>query len=109
MRPPRFPWRGNSRLRRHNPVQTPSNSFLRASMAATLRSARDFLKQRLLYLLGALMSLNDPNWGRRPGGSNQGPPDLEELWRNFNRKLEGLFGRRGGGSDEPGGRSPRRI
>jgi membrane protease subunit HflK len=46
------------------------------------------------------MSLNDPQWGRRPGG-NQGPPDLEELWRNFNRKLEGLFGRRGGG-DAPG-------
>ena len=54
------------------------------------------------------MSLNDPNWGRRPGG-NQGPPDLEELWRNFNRKLENLFGRRGtnGGSDG-GARAPRR-
>jgi membrane protease subunit HflK len=49
------------------------------------------------------MSLNDPNWGRRPGGGNQGPPDLEELWRNFNRKLEGLFGRRGGGDAQGGG------
>jgi membrane protease subunit HflK len=49
------------------------------------------------------MSLNDPNWGRRPGGGNQGPPDLEELWRNFNRKLEGLFGRRGGGDSQGGG------
>jgi membrane protease subunit HflK len=47
------------------------------------------------------MSLNDPQWGRRPSGGNQGPPDLEELWRNINRKLEGLFGRRGGGSDRP--------
>ncbi|MES2980335.1 MAG: FtsH protease activity modulator HflK [Pseudomonadota bacterium] len=26
------------------------------------------------------------------GGSNQGPPDLDELWRDFNRKLGGLFG-----------------
>jgi membrane protease subunit HflK len=26
-----------------------------------------------------------------------GPPDLDELWRDFNRKLSGLFGRKGGG------------
>ena len=25
-------------------------------------------------------------------GTNQGPPDLDELWRDFNRKLGGLFG-----------------
>jgi membrane protease subunit HflK len=52
------------------------------------------------------MSLNDPNWGRgggnRPGGGNQGPPDLDELWRNFNRKLNELFGRR----RPPGGEPP---
>jgi membrane protease subunit HflK len=60
-------------------------------------------------LFGPLLSLNDPQWGRRPGG-NQGPPDLEELWRNFNRKLEGLFGRRGGGADRPGpGGNPRSV
>ena len=50
------------------------------------------------------MSLNDPNWGRgaRGPGGNQGPPDLDELWRNFNRKLNDLFGgRRGGGGDVP--------
>ena len=71
-------------------------------MVGIFRSTRDFVRERTLRLLGALMSLNDPQWGRRPGG-NQGPPDLEELWRNFNRKLEGLFGRRGGGDgkDQP--------
>src|SRR3954469_8257434 len=53
------------------------------------------------------MSLNDPNWGRGsrgpqgPGGGNQGPPDLDELWRNFNRRLWELFGRRPRGGDEP--------
>jgi len=53
------------------------------------------------------MSLNDPNWGRGsrgpqgPGGGNQGPPDLDELWRNFNRRLAEFFGRRRGGGDEP--------
>jgi membrane protease subunit HflK len=51
------------------------------------------------------MSLNDPNWGRQGGnrgpGGNQGPPDLDELWRSFNRRLNDLFGRRGGGGDRP--------
>ncbi|MFC5300945.1 FtsH protease activity modulator HflK [Azospira restricta] len=58
------------------------------------------------------MSLNDPQWGNRGndnGGGrrpNQGPPDLEELWRDFNRKLSGLFGRKGGGSGNDGGNRP---
>jgi modulator of FtsH protease HflK len=56
------------------------------------------------------MSLNDSNWGRGsrgpdgprgPGGGNQGPPDLDELWRNFNRRLSELFGRRRGGDEPP--------
>jgi membrane protease subunit HflK len=29
-------------------------------------------------------------------GRNDGPPDLDELWRDFNRKLSGLFGGKGG-------------
>ncbi|WP_416763634.1 FtsH protease activity modulator HflK [Roseateles sp. So40a] len=29
-------------------------------------------------------------------GRNEGPPDLDELWRDFNRKLSRLFGGRGG-------------
>ncbi len=40
-------------------------------------------------------------------GRNDGPPDLDELWRDFNRKLSGLFGGRGGGSSSGGaGGSP---
>ncbi len=67
-----------------------------------------------------MFNLNDPRWGRgednknagndnRPPegggrGPNQGPPDLDELWRDFNRKLGGLFGgRRGGGGGLGGG------
>ncbi len=51
--------------------------------------------------------------GARPGsdtlvynnGRNDGPPDLDELWRDFNRKLSGLFGGRGGGGGgAPNGR-----
>jgi len=40
-------------------------------------------------------------------GRNDGPPDLDELWRDFNRKLSGLFSgrgsRRGNGGGDPGG------
>jgi modulator of FtsH protease HflK len=41
-------------------------------------------------------------------GRNDGPPDLDELWRDFNRKLGGLFGGgRGGRGERPsGGGSP---
>jgi membrane protease subunit HflK len=70
-----------------------------------------------------MFNLNDPRWGRgddnrneggkgpdnnRPQGPNQGPPDLDELWRDFNRKLSGLFGgkRRGGGDFGGGGGFP---
>ncbi len=59
------------------------------------------------------MSLNDPQWGNRgdddkpnsggPRRPNQGPPDLEELWRDFNRKLNGMFGKKGGGGNNNGG------
>jgi modulator of FtsH protease HflK len=43
-----------------------------------------------------------PNQQRPQGGSNQGPPDLDELWRDFNRKLSGLFGGKGGGGGRGG-------
>lgn len=53
------------------------------------------------------MGLNDPQWGKRRG--NSGPPDLEEVMRNFNQKINELFGRRGGGDSNNGdsdGNSP---
>lgn len=40
------------------------------------------------------MSLNDPQWGRRGGGAGGGPPDLDEIWRNVNRRLSELLGRK---------------
>src|SRR5512139_3927633 len=45
------------------------------------------------------MGLNDPQWGNKNSG---GPPDLEEVMRNFNRKLESLFGRSGGNAPKGG-------
>lgn len=50
------------------------------------------------------MSLNDPGWGNKQGGNKgNGPPDLDELWRDFNRRLSGLLGRKGGGGGNGGG------
>jgi membrane protease subunit HflK len=68
----------------------------------------------------ALLSLNDPGWGRsgsggqddsrppqRPGGGGgDGPPDLDELWRDFNRRLNRMFGKGGGEPPRPGAASP---
>lgn len=50
------------------------------------------------------MAWNDPDWGKRNSG---GPPDLDELWRRFNQKLNAMFGGKGGpgrGGPMPGGK-----
>jgi len=39
-------------------------------------------------------------------GRHEGPPDLDELWRDFNRKLNGLFGKQSPGSPPPRDPSP---
>jgi modulator of FtsH protease HflK len=76
-------------------------------MLANLKTFGGNIKDRSLRLLGALMSMNDPQWGRRP---NQGPPDLDEILREFNRKLNSLFGRRGGGGNgSSGGGDAKRL
>ncbi|OIR10699.1 modulator of FtsH protease HflK [mine drainage metagenome] len=49
------------------------------------------------------MGLNDPQWGNKNRG---GPPDLEEVMRKINRKIESLFGRSGGGSPKGGNDKP---
>ncbi len=47
------------------------------------------------------MAWNDPQWGNRDNRKNSGPPDLDEIWRKFNQKLNGMFGNKsGGGGDE---------
>ncbi len=82
--------------------------------ASSLFRAKPFSFNMLIT--GILMSLNDPRWGNNnqgggDRGGNQGPPDLEEVWRDVNRKLSGLFGRNkgngsGGGGGDEGGRGP---
>src|SRR5690554_6237482 len=54
-----------------------------------------------------IFNLNDPGWGRgnqNQGGSEppkrpergDGPPDLDEVWRDFNNRLGSMFGRKPG-------------
>ena len=45
---------------------------------------------------------NDPGWGNR---NNEGPPDLDEVLRQFNRKLNNLFGGGKGDSSGPDNKS----
>ena len=69
-------------------------------MATYWRSFRGFVSERFCRALIAFMSINDPQWGKR--GGNQGPPDLDELMRNFNRKIGAMFGRKGDGGGSSG-------
>jgi membrane protease subunit HflK len=69
----------------------------------------------LLKKLGLKFSLNDPRWGRGSDDNNKnqngrkpndGPPDLDQLWRDFNQRLSNLFGNRksgGGGNGNDSG------
>lgn len=83
-----------------------------------------------MHLPSKLFNLNDPGWGRgnnsgsgdnepprKPQRDGQGPPDLDELWRDFNNRLGALFGRQprrrnpfgpngGGGGNSGGGFRP---
>lgn len=78
----------------------------------------------IMKRLGLKLSLNDPRWGKddkpqanegkKPG---EGPPDMEQLWRDFNQRLNSLFGQNkrpnnnnngdnNGGGDGGGGNRP---
>lgn len=60
----------------------------------------------LMKRIGLKLSLNDPRWGKdnkpqanegkKPG---EGPPDMEQLWRDFNQKLNNLFGQKRPGNN----------
>lgn len=63
----------------------------------------------ILKRIGIKTSLNDPRWGHNPKGEGkaqegrrpgEGPPDLDQLWRDFNARLNRLFGQRGAGGGD---------
>lgn len=74
----------------------------------------------LFKKLGLKFSLNDPQWGRgsqddnnrqnqNNGGNgnkkppNDGPPDLDQLWRDFNQRISRLLGGKNGGGNSGDG------
>jgi len=105
---------------RHNVIDSEPSNTMNFQLPA-LRALRWPDRVRGMF------NLNDPRWGRgdeqkpqddtppqaRPqpdaeprqpalGSQQAGPPDLDELWRDFNRKLGQMFGQRGG-PQGPGG------
>jgi membrane protease subunit HflK len=75
-----------------------------------------------MRFLTKIFNLNDPGWGRGQGGGGNepprrppqgnGPPDLDQVWRDVTSRISGLFGgKRGGGNNGGpiggGGPSPR--
>ena len=106
-----------------SPIQTPKPT-MNFHLLPALRSLRWPDRVRGMF------NLNDPRWGRsedkppqdnpspesKPqqeaeprqparGSQQAGPPDLDELWRDFNRKLGQMFGQRGGPQGPGGGGS----
>ncbi|CAN5881147.1 FtsH protease activity modulator HflK [soil metagenome] len=64
----------------------------------------------LLKRIGLTFSLNDPQWGRNSQNDKQngkkpddGPPDLDQLWREFNQRISRLLGNKNNGNDGDGG------
>ena len=52
------------------------------------------------------MGLNDPQWGKNKGDS--GPPDLDDVLRNVNKKINSIFGqKKGGGGDSSNTQGPK--
>ena len=71
----------------------------------------------IIKKFGLKFSLNDPRWGRGSDHKEQeprqegkkpsdGPPDLDQMWRDFNQRLNRLFGGKGGGRGGNGGGMP---
>src|SRR3546814_4956822 len=78
--------------------------------------------REIMRLMSKIFNLNDPGWGRgnnngseppRRPNQGEGPPDLDEVWRDFNNRLGSLFGRKpkrggefGGGNRNGSGSRP---
>jgi membrane protease subunit HflK len=70
--------------------QTVSVNDLAQATTALVRGLGGGIRRRFRLAGRAEPVLNN-------GGRGDGPPDLDELWRDFNRKLSGIFGGKGSG------------
>ena len=84
-----------------NPTLAAGTQPLGARLSALAFAARRVLAGA--WRLRVASPIDGPT--RMANGRNDGPPDLDELWRDFNRKLSGLFNGKGGGGN---GQQPQR-
>ena len=69
----------------------------------------------LIKRIGLKLSLNDPRWGNhkddgkhaQEGKKPEGPPDLEQLWRDLNERLNSFFGQKNRPDSGGSGGNPR--
>src|ERR1700743_2984587 len=84
-----------------------SNAPRGATLVAALRSEPLRMNLRTRPQATAMLAMNDPRGGGGgpdgpgPRGPQGGPPDLDGLWRDFNRRLSRLFNRKSGGNGAP--------
>ncbi len=77
-------------------------AFAGASVALVGGGSR-LLYSRVLGIPGRSASQSASGRLLSTGNRGDGPPDLDELWRDFNRKLSGLFGPKGSRPNPPRG------
>ena len=87
----------------HSPPDFHGSLSLRATAAATRDLLAGVVRSARWRMVGRTASAqpNVPGLVLSTGGRGDGPPDLDELWRDFNRKLSGLFGGKGGAPRGP--------
>lgn len=76
------------------------------STASALAHFASHAVQRFAWVGGRLMRQSMVSIGGSElihNERNDGPPDLDELWKDLNRKLSGIFSGRGGGDGGSGG------
>jgi modulator of FtsH protease HflK len=86
-----------------------------------LKKSRSNMLNRITRPLRSLITLNDNGWGRKSDSDdaakgdrntdprnqeprrnqNDGPPDLDKVWQDFNKKLGSVFGAKKGGNKNP--------
>src|SRR5699024_12795228 len=92
-------------------------------MTCVAQSLKQVKYRKIMRFISRIFNLNDPGWGRngdkkddanrppnQPQGNQQGPPDWDEVRRDFNRRLSSLFGNKKNKPPRPpagGGGRPR--
>lgn len=75
---------------------SPWRALLTSAMALGVAVLARLGKRRTAEGVSAPSGMSGPFLNK-----GDGPPDLDELWRDFNKKLTGLFGGKGGGPRTP--------